>query len=162
MCSCQCVTNVIRSGSVFLPFFSSGCCLHQRNGLILLVWGFVLALAGQEGAKLCSGVVWAQSHGWAGLGSAECCPLPKAPVRTHLTFSRIETSAAHSPAGVGQHLPPSPAQNMNDPCSGCAGPSAPRTLAWLSEQPQGKVLHSTAPKHCCEKKQSQTKPIFSP
>lgn len=51
MYSCQHVTNVKRPDLFFLPLSSSGCCLHHRNKLILLVWVFVLAMAGKGGKK---------------------------------------------------------------------------------------------------------------
>lgn len=103
MCSCQPVTNVMRSGLFFLPFFSSDCCPHQRNELVLLVCGVPSWHWQGRRGQSCA-VEWCGHRDRAGLGSAECCPLPKAPLRRHLTFPRIETSAAHSAAGVEEGL----------------------------------------------------------
>lgn len=67
LCSCQPVTNVIRSGLFFLPFFSSGCCPHQRNELVLLVCGVPSwhCRAGRAKAVQWSGVGTETGLAWA-------------------------------------------------------------------------------------------------
>lgn len=150
----------MRSGLFFLPFFSSGSCLHRRDELVLLVWGLILAGAGQEGPKLWlrAGQCWHRAQ----LGSAECCPLPNAAGGRHFTFPGLETAAAHRSGGRSSHpsLPRAwtPQLRLWGPAAHLPSGSCP----WLSAQPQRKVLYSTPPKDCCEKKHSPANQIFSP
>lgn len=86
------------------------------------------------------------------------CWVYNVPVMRHLTFPRIETSAACSTAGVDAGLT---ASHPSLYSSGCQGPCGQSTLGPRVSAQQQRLLHSTAPKdYFFDKKQSQTN-LFS-
>lgn len=112
---------------VFLPFFSSGYCPHQRNGLILLVWGFTLAVAAQGGPKLCRG-----SPGQQGCAGPELALQSAAHFPTLLLggfdLSKDGNISCPQLQEWRQDCSPFPPQSMNDPRSGCRCPHSPSAL----------------------------------
>lgn len=102
----------MRSGLFFLPFFSSGSCLHWRDELILQVWGFILAGAGQEGPKLWlrAGLCWHRAR-LAGL--CRVLPTSQCPCREAFHLSRGRNTSC--PQEWRQSFPPFPPQSMNTP-----------------------------------------------
>lgn len=114
---------------VFLQFLSSGYCPHQRNGLVLLVWGFILAVAGQGGPKLCGGSPGQQccigtELGWALQSAAHFLTL----LLGGFDLSRDRDISCPQLQEWRQGFSPFPPPSMNNPHSGCRGPRSPSAL----------------------------------
>lgn len=132
---------------------ASTTCPHQRNGLVLLVWGFILAVAGQGGPKLCRGSPGQQccvgtELGWALQSAAHFLTL----LLGGFDLSRDRDISCPQLQEWRQGFSPFPPPSMNNPHSGCRGPPQPicpqGSCPWVSAQPQREVLYSTAPKDC--------------